>query len=124
MATLTRIAPVLIVPDVAEALEYYRDQLGFEVDQWEPNPAAYGYAQRDACHIHLCQGEPARPNHEVVQPDLFDVYVGTDDVAALHEEFQASGADLLHGPIERPWGMLEIRIQDPFGYILAFGQRL
>jgi catechol 2,3-dioxygenase-like lactoylglutathione lyase family enzyme len=114
----------LVVPDVRDALAYYRDKLGFEVDEWEPNPAAYGYARRDACDIHLCQGEPARPNSEVVQPDLFDVYVATDDVAALYEEFQASGADLLHGPIERPWAMLEIRVQDPFGYILAFGQRV
>jgi catechol 2,3-dioxygenase-like lactoylglutathione lyase family enzyme len=121
--TLTGLAPVLIVPDVGEALAYYRDRLGFEVEEWEPNPAAYGYAHRDGCDIHLCQGEPARPNSEIVQPDLFDVYVGTDDVGALHEEFQERGADLLHGPIERPWAMLEIRVQDPFGYILAFGQR-
>ena len=124
MATLSRIAPVLVVPDVAEALAYYRDKLGFEVDEWDPNPAAYGYAHRDVCEIHLCQGEPARPNSEVVQPDLFDVYIGTDDVAALYEEFKANGADLLHEPIERPWAMLEIRVQDPFSYILAFGQRL
>ncbi len=80
--TLTGLAPVLIVPDVGEALAFYRDKLGFEVDDWEPKPAAYGYAQRDDCHLHFCQGE---------QP---------------------------------PWQMLEIRVQDPFGYILAFGQPL
>jgi uncharacterized glyoxalase superfamily protein PhnB len=124
MPTLTRLAPVLIVPEVGAALAHYRDKLGFEVDEWEPNPAAYGYAHRDACDIHFCQGEQARPNSEIVQPDLFDVYLSTDDVAGLHEELKGKGADLLHEPIERPWGMLEIRVQDPFGYILAFGQRL
>jgi catechol 2,3-dioxygenase-like lactoylglutathione lyase family enzyme len=124
MPSLTRLAPVLVVPDVDEALAHYRDKLGFQVEEWEPNPAAYGYAHRDACDIHFCQGEQPRPNSEVVQPDLFDIYLSTDDVAALHEELKANGADLLHEPMERPWGMLEIRVQDPFGYILAFGQRI
>jgi catechol 2,3-dioxygenase-like lactoylglutathione lyase family enzyme len=124
VATLTGLAPVLIVPEVQEALAYYRDRLGFRVEDWEPNPAAYGYAQRDACNLHFCQGEQPRPNSEIVQPDLFDVYLWTDDVAALHEELRGRGADLLQEPIERPWQMLEIRAQDPFGYILAFGQPL
>ena len=124
MATLMGLAPVLVVPEVRETLDYYRDKLGFEVEAWEPAPATYGYARRDECHIHLNQGEQPRPNSEVVQPDLFDVYLWVDDVAALHEEFRERGADLLHAPIERPWNMLEIRVQDPNGYILAFGQRL
>jgi catechol 2,3-dioxygenase-like lactoylglutathione lyase family enzyme len=124
MATLRGLAPVLIAPEVGETLEHYRDRLGFEVEPWEPSPAQYGYARRDGCQIHFNQGEQPRPNSEVVQPDLFDVYVWVDDVNALHEEFEQRGADLLHAPIERPWHMLEIRVQDPNGYILAFGQRI
>ncbi|HET9324844.1 MAG TPA: glyoxalase superfamily protein [Gaiellaceae bacterium] len=122
MATLTGLAPVLVVPEVEETLAYYRDRLGFETEAWKPNPAAYGYARRDGLSLHFNQGEQPRPNHEVVQPDLFDVYVWVDDVNALHDEFVKRGADLLHAPIERPWGHLEIRIQDPNGYILAFGE--
>jgi uncharacterized glyoxalase superfamily protein PhnB len=124
MPTLLGLAPVLIVPEVREALDYYRDKLGFDVETWEPAPATYGYARRDGYSIHLAQGEPARPNSEVVQPDLFDVYIGVDDVNAIYEELQGRGADLLHEPIERPWAMREIRVQDPFGYILAFGQQM
>jgi catechol 2,3-dioxygenase-like lactoylglutathione lyase family enzyme len=124
MATIQGLAPVLVVPEVLETLEHYRDKLGFETESWEPNPATYGYAHRDAVSIHFNQGEQPRPNHEVVQPDLFDIYLSVDDVAGLHEEFERRGADLLHEPLERPWGMLEIRVQDPNGYILAFGQRL
>jgi catechol 2,3-dioxygenase-like lactoylglutathione lyase family enzyme len=124
MPQLTGLAPVLVVPEVADTLDYYRDRLGFETAGWDQNPAQYGYAWRDGCHLHFNQGEQPRPNHEVVQPDLFDVYLWVDDVTALHEEFERRGADLLHGPIDRPWKMLEIRVQDPNGYILAFGQRL
>ena len=124
MPKLTNLAPVLVVPEVQVALDYYGDKLGFEVEGWAPNPAQYGYASRDGCDVHFNQGEQPRPNSEVVQPDLFDIYFTVDDVVGLHEEFQRSGADLLHEPIERPWQMLEIRVQDPFGYILAFGERI
>jgi catechol 2,3-dioxygenase-like lactoylglutathione lyase family enzyme len=124
MARLTGLAPVLLVPEVQEALDWYRDKLGFDVEGYEPAPATYGYARRDGCNVHVSHGEPARPNHEIVEPDLFDVYLWTDDVRALHRELVDRGADLLHAPIERPWGTLEIRVQDPFGYILAFGQPL
>jgi catechol 2,3-dioxygenase-like lactoylglutathione lyase family enzyme len=123
-AKLTGLAPVFVVPEVQQALDWYRDKLGFDVENWEPAPATYGYARRDGWTIHVSHGEPARPNHEVVQPDLYDVYLFTDDVAALHAEFTASGVDILHEPIERPWRMREIRVQDPFGYILAFGEPL
>lgn len=124
MARVTGLAPVLVVPEVREALEWYRDKLGFDVQEWEPAPATYGYAHRDDATIHLAHGEQPRPNHEVVQPDLFDVYLWTDDVRALHDDLKERGADVLHEPVERPWGMREIRVQDPFGYILAFGEAL
>jgi uncharacterized glyoxalase superfamily protein PhnB len=122
MASLNRLAPVLLVPEVQQALDYYRDKLGFEVENWEPAPATYGYARRDACTIHLAHGEKALPNHEIVQPDLYDVYVTVEDVDGLHVELRQRGADVLHEPVERPWGMREIRVQDAFGYILAFGE--
>jgi catechol 2,3-dioxygenase-like lactoylglutathione lyase family enzyme len=124
VAKLTGLAPVLLVPEVQEALDWYRDKLGFDVETWEPAPATYGYARRDGCNIHVSHGEAPRPNSEIVQPDLFDVYLWTDDVEALHREFTASGANVLHEPMERPWGMREIRVEDPFGYILAFGEPL
>ena len=124
MPRLTGLAPVLLVPDVAQALRHYQDKLGFDVQTWEPAPATYGYAHRDGCTIHLAHGEPVRPNSEIVQPDLFDVYLWTDDVDGLHEELKGRGAAILHEPLERPWQMREIRVEDPFGYVLAFGEPL
>lgn len=53
---------------------------------------------------------------------MFDAYLYVDDILALHDEFAERGADLLHGPEERPWTSSEIRIRDPDGYVLAFGQ--
>ena len=119
---LTGLAPVLLVPDVGAAPAYYRDTLGFVVEAWSGEPSDYGYATRDACTIHLGHGVRAHPNADLRPPDMFDVYLYVDDVAALHEELRGRDAEILHEPIDRPWGMREIRVRDLNGYVLGFGE--
>jgi catechol 2,3-dioxygenase-like lactoylglutathione lyase family enzyme len=121
---LTGHAPFLVVPDVAAALAYYRDVLGFSIRHYELVPEDNGTATRDGLTIFFNRGERANPNSEVVAPDLFDVYFWTDDVRALSAELRGRGADIVHEPIERPWGMLEIRVRDSNGYVLGFGEPL
>ena len=116
---LTAHATVLYVDDVARALAYYRDQLGFEGYAWDVNPSHYGYASRDACHVHFAYvaGVSPTPNG-----DLFDIYIYVDDVDRLHEELVERGADVVQAPSEQPYGLREIRVRDPHGYVLAFGK--
>jgi predicted enzyme related to lactoylglutathione lyase len=118
------LAPVLLVPDVAATLEHYGRVLAWETDAYEAVPEDYGYARRGAWRLHFARAERAQPNAALVPPDLFDVYLWADDVRALHEELSRSGADVLHAPTERPWGMLEIRVRDLNGYVLGFGEPL
>ena len=124
MTRFTGHAPFLVVPDVATTLDHYRDVLGFEVATYEHDPEENGTATRDDCTIFFNRGPEAKPNSELVPPDLFDVYVWVEDVDSLHAELQGHGAELLHGPVERPWGMREIRVRDPNGYVLGFGEPL
>ena len=119
-------AAVFLVDDVRRATDYYRDSLGFEVELYERIPDHYGYASRDGCHVHFAHFEGARPrpNSEAVPPDMFDVYLYADDVDALYEELVRRGAELVHGPVDQGYGLREIRVRDPDGYILAFGRPL
>jgi catechol 2,3-dioxygenase-like lactoylglutathione lyase family enzyme len=123
---LTGHATVLLVEDVRRAIDYYRDALGFDVAQYDRLPDHYGYASRDGCHVHFArfEGAPPRPNADVVPPDMFDAYFWVDDVDSLTEELAARGAELLHGPVDQGYGLREIRVRDPHGYVLAFGQPL
>jgi catechol 2,3-dioxygenase-like lactoylglutathione lyase family enzyme len=123
VARFTGLAPVLLAPDVAAALDYYRDVLGFEVEPYEGEPAAYGYARRDGTHIHIAHADHCRPNSDLVV-DLFDVYIWVDDVEAVHRELAERGAPLMHPPIDREYGLREIRVRDLNGYVLGIGQPL
>ena len=119
---LTGLAPVLLVPDVREALAHYRDVLGFEVEAWSGEPTDYGYASRDACTIHLGRGERAHPNAELRPPDLFDVYLYVDDVEALRERARSAGADIVNELVEQPNGDRRCDIRDPEGHMWSFAQ--
>jgi catechol 2,3-dioxygenase-like lactoylglutathione lyase family enzyme len=124
--TLTGHATVLLVADVGRALDYYGERLGFEVEPWAENPQHYGYAKRDSAWLHFARfdGAKPRPNHREAPPDMFDAYFWVDDVDALHAELVGRGADLLHGPVDQEYGLRELRVRDPHGYILAFGRPL
>ena len=117
---LTDAATVLPVDDVARSLDYYRDKLGFEGHAYERDPATYGYASRARCNLHFAHtpGQSAHPN------GFFDVYVYVDDIDGLYDELRARGADILNAPVETDYGLREIRVRDPDGYVLAFGKLL
>ena len=119
-------ATVLLVQDIGDAAYYYSERLGFDVKRYEANPNHYAYASRDDCHVHFAcfMDAPPRPNSVAVPPDMFDVYVYVDDVEALHEELVERGADIVLGPVDAAYGLREIRVRDPHGYILAFGKVL
>jgi catechol 2,3-dioxygenase-like lactoylglutathione lyase family enzyme len=123
---LTGHATVFLVEDVRRATEYYRDALGFDVELYDRIPDHYGYAHRDGCHVHFARFEAvtARPNSDVVPPDMFDAYFWVDDVEGLHAEVVERGAELVHGLVDQGYGLREFRVRDPDGYILAFGQPL
>ena len=123
-ARLLSHATVLLVDDVARAVDYYRDKLGFQVDRYDTLPEHYGFAQRDACGVHFAHwdGVRPRPNSVAVPPDMFDIYVQVEDVEGLYQELVGRGAEIVQGPVEQEYGTHEFRVRDPHGYILAFGR--
>jgi uncharacterized glyoxalase superfamily protein PhnB len=52
---------------------------------------------------------------------MFDVYVYVDDVDGLHAELVERGADIIVPPTTQGYGMYEIRVRDPFGYVFGIG---
>jgi predicted enzyme related to lactoylglutathione lyase len=98
----------LFVQDTERAASLYRDVIGLPLE-------GHAHAEGDPVHHHAAWGDWADG------PDggflLFSIYsAGTDDATrssigftvedldAVHRQLEASGAKVVHGPQDRPWG--------------------
>src|SRR5262249_10944811 len=103
-------SPILKVEDMSVSLRYYVDVLGFKNADWGTND--FTSVNRDRAGIYLCQGGQGQPGTWV--------WMGVEDVEALHEEHRATGAKIRHPPANYPWA-LEMKVEDPDGHVLRFG---
>lgn len=102
--------PILNVTDLARSLKYYVDVLGFTNAAWGGDD--FTCVSRDDASIYLSQGDQGQPGTWV--------WVGVEDVEALHQEYLANGAAILHPPENLPWAC-EMKVEDPDGHVLRFG---
>jgi uncharacterized glyoxalase superfamily protein PhnB len=109
-----QVFPVFAVADLEVALDFYCGKLGFEAKwQFGEPPHRAGVAMQ-GIEIHLDaegQGAPAGPSV---------VYCHMDDVAAYFHDLQTRGVTFVFELADRPWGMRDFRVQDPFGNRLGF----
>jgi catechol 2,3-dioxygenase-like lactoylglutathione lyase family enzyme len=128
MVQIASAAPVLLVADVFETAEYYRDVLGFQFDQIYGEPPSFVIVERDGARLMFRQprqGAPQPANGSVTPNFPEDVGLMVDDVEALAEELRGKGADILHGPTYRPiWNGKELAVRDCNGRVLSFGQSM
>lgn len=120
------VSPVLLVPDVFETAEYYRDVLGFHFDQIYGEPPSFVIVERDGARLMFRQpreGVPQPPNASVTPNFPSDVFLNVDDVEALAQELRGKHAEILSGPTYRPiWNGKELEVRDRNGRVLVFGQ--
>ena len=125
MAAITGISPVLLVADVARAVSYYGDRLGFECEVYG-DPPDFATATRDHATILLALcSDAARivPNWQIVEK-VSNVYIRVDDVDAVYAEVQERGAAIDWTIYNAPHGFREFGVQDPDGHDIAIGQPL
>ncbi len=112
---------VLAVHDLARARAHYIDVLGFS----DMNVDAPGWAFLKRGGVGVRMGECA---DAIAPADLGDHsyfgYIYVDDVDAYHAEISARDADLIHAPIDQPWGMREMAVRTIDGHRIMFAQRL
>ena len=114
-------APVLYVSDILKSVDYYCDVLGFERPYLWDDPPAFAMPKREGMIVMLSRQD----DHSQIRPkeSIWDVYYWVRDAYLLFEEFEKKGAKVRHKPTHRPdYGNIEFMIEDPDGYVLAFGQ--
>ena len=102
--------PILRVEDMAAAVRYYVDVLGFAQASW--GDGGFTCVSRDSASIYLSKGGQGHSGSWV--------WIGVEDVEQLHQELAASGARIRHAPRNYPWA-LEMHVEDLDGNVLRMG---
>ncbi len=104
--------PELPFDDVAAAVAYYRDVLGFRINYQQQD---LGVMYRDEVTVLLIARSE---RHTGI--GSFEVYVENAD--ALYAELRAKGANLRGEPVSHPWGLRDFRMLDLEGNRITFAQ--
>ena len=120
MPTIHRCHPVFAVADPVASARHYETVFGFET-VGEP-AAEYAIVTRGGfeVHLHWVEAVPAIVTPEA--PYRGGAYFHVDDPDALFQEMAARGAEVMHHPDDRPYGMHDFTVLDPDGYALCFGR--
>ncbi len=118
---ITSLAPQLLVDDLDRAIKFYRETLGFSFGP--PWDGFYAIGERDGFQVHLkCAPKTVEDRTNRRQHEHLDVYASVAGVDAFYEVCQAKGATILKPLGHRPWGTKDFYLEDPDGYIIAFGE--
>jgi catechol 2,3-dioxygenase-like lactoylglutathione lyase family enzyme len=118
---LTSLAPQLLVDDLDRSMGFYR-KLGFTFG--EPYDGFYAIGELDGLELHLKEApkNSLERQHRREQEHL-DAAAGVDGIEAFYERCLAKGVRILRPLTATAWGTLDFYVEDPDGYIIAFGGR-
>jgi predicted enzyme related to lactoylglutathione lyase len=114
-------AHVIAVPDLAASSAFYREVLGFQVQ--EIGDPGWRLFVKDACRIMAGECRDATPPRETGDHSYF-VYLVVDDVDAIHASVFALGAEITKPPRNQTWGMREFGLRTIDGHRIMVGQRV
>jgi len=104
---------VLHPRDFDRSLRFYRDALGLhpmrEFGQGNSRGLVFflggGYLELVDCRM-----EPPAPSTEL--------WLQARDVREAERELRAAGVPIIESAVEKPWGLIELRVSDPDGLVL------
>lgn len=111
----------LTVRDLGMSLAWYRDVIGFVVDQThERNGVLFGVSlQAGAVRILLTQDDGTK-GVDRMKGEGFSLMITTSqDVDSLARRIAERGGALASEPADTPWGARVFRVMDPDGFKLA-----
>lgn len=114
----------LSVKDVAASTAWYRDVLGFVVlfaiPPAQPMMSHIRWIKFADLMLYSVAEELTQPGQGVkLNFQVWPEDIAIDELAA---QFKAKGAEIIEGPVDRPWNTREMLVRDPDGYVLNFTQ--
>ncbi|OLB69627.1 hypothetical protein AUI06_08465 [archaeon 13_2_20CM_2_52_21] len=116
-------AVVLPVHDLEKCTSFYRDKLGFKLNNKDIESAFFSIDGKKGGLIlglisvdgvaKLISEEQVQPKAETVHRTYYAVFV--DDVDREYEELRAKGVHFVKAPTTHPWGQRIAYFEDPEG---------
>lgn len=101
--------PILPVKNIKEALDFYRDMLGFNV-AWIVD-GDYAAVQCGDIVIHLVNVD----KHEKIAPYMSYLFVENAD--EIYSFYKSQGVEIIQQIESKPWGVREFTFQDINGHM-------
>jgi catechol 2,3-dioxygenase-like lactoylglutathione lyase family enzyme len=116
---VTSFAPQFLVEDLERSMVWYR-KLGFTFG--EPWDGFYAIGTLDGLELHLKEApkNDAERRHRREHAHL-DAAAGVNGIEAFYAECISAGVRILRPLTATPWGTCDFYVEDPDGYIIAFG---
>jgi lactoylglutathione lyase len=120
---MSEASPGLTVNDLAKSLAWYRDVLGFVVEErWEHEGKLMGVQLRAGSVTFTIGQDDWKKGRDRKKGQGFRLYcTTTQDVDALAKMIQARGGKLDQEPRDQPWGMRDFALTDPDGFKITIG---
>jgi hypothetical protein len=119
-ARLHKSTPVFLVGNIEPTMEWY-ERLGFESEYYPPG---FAILRRGEIEIFLQQHpgyvSPDDPGRRA--RDAWDVYITTDNLQALYEEYSSAGVTISRPLCPQEYGMMEFDVIDLNGRRLVFAE--
>jgi catechol 2,3-dioxygenase-like lactoylglutathione lyase family enzyme len=125
---ITKTTPLFLVDAIEPQLSYWRERLGYAVTAEVAHGDRLGFVilERDGLEIMLQTQASAEADNAAVTREVRRAGVAlfheVDSIDAFHERLR--GPDLLAGPRDTFYGMREIYVKDPAGYVHGYAQPL
>jgi catechol 2,3-dioxygenase-like lactoylglutathione lyase family enzyme len=118
------ISPFFIVQNLARALSFYRDRLGFEVIFEGPaDDPFFGIVRRGGAMIMFKDvGVAPLPNYRREPAARWDAYLNVPDPDGLAAEFASRNVELSEPLKDTEDGLRGFELKDSDGYVLFFGR--
>ena len=118
---LRRVTPSFTVGDVSKSLAFYRDVMGFIVDEiWEHEGRRVGAALVAGSVTLLLNEDDGKAGTDRIKGQGFRLHLSTaQDVDVLASYVRERGVELHEGPTDMPWGARAFTVVDPDGFKLT-----
>ena len=116
----------ITVADLKKSMAWYRDVVGFEVQQeYERDGALRSVAlQAGNVRILLNQDDGGRGWDRAKGEGISIQFITSDSVDDIAARIKASGSAIDSEPADMPWGVRMLRLRDPDGFKLVFSSPL